>query len=131
MSNSQRRKGRAGEQEVARIIRDWLGLDIRRNGAEQSALGGVDLSGVAGWAIEVKYQAKDRVPMWWEQTVRQSRIVDGKPVLMFRIIGHRVGLDPEDKWQCVVRLKDIGVDVDGAATITLRSWMDWVRNDLA
>jgi len=129
MANS-KRKGRAGEQEVARIIRDWLGLDIRRNGTEQAAFGGVDLSGVDGWAIEVKYQARDRVPLWWEQTVRQSVLAGGKPALIFRITGQRTGLKLEDKWQCVVRLRDLGVDCNGAATITLRSWMDYVRNEL-
>ena len=55
MSAMQRNKGRSGEQEVARLIRDWLGLDVHRNWQAQTAEGGADLSGVPGWAIEVKF----------------------------------------------------------------------------
>ena len=51
-----RTKGRAGEQEVARILRDELGLEIHRNWAAQAHHGGCDLITVPdiGWGIEIK-----------------------------------------------------------------------------
>jgi hypothetical protein len=53
MINS-RAKGRAGEQEVATILRDELGMEVHRNWAQQAAIGGCDLIGIPGWGIEVK-----------------------------------------------------------------------------
>jgi len=57
VSNSQRKKGKAGELEIARLLRDHLGADITRN-LLQARQGGADLLGVPGWAIEVKRAAR-------------------------------------------------------------------------
>ncbi len=68
MTNS-RRKGRAAEQEVARLLKELLGLEIRRNWQAQSAEGGHDLVGIPGWAIEVKRAERVRLSEWWEQAL--------------------------------------------------------------
>ncbi len=54
MGAMQRTKGATAERVVARLIREWLGLDVRRNWQAQSAAGGADLTGIPGWQIEIK-----------------------------------------------------------------------------
>jgi Holliday junction resolvase-like predicted endonuclease len=70
MINS-RTKGRAGEQDVAKILREELGIEVKRNWAEQAHHGGADLVGVDGWSIEVK-RSKKYSKKWWEQSLNQS-----------------------------------------------------------
>ena len=70
MVNS-RNKGRAGEQEVARILRDELGIAVTRNWQQQAAEGGADIVGVPGWSIEVK-RAKVWSNGWWTQAAAQA-----------------------------------------------------------
>ena len=81
-----RRKGRAGEQELARLLRDELGEKIFRNWQAQAAEGGADLAGLAGFAIEVKRHASATfadLERWWQQACYQAR--PGKvPVLAWR-----------------------------------------------
>ena len=71
-----RRKGRAGEQELARLLRDELGEKIFRNWQAQAAEGGADLAGLAGFAIEVKRHASATfadLERWWQQACYQAR----------------------------------------------------------
>jgi hypothetical protein len=128
MGAMQRRKGRAGEQEVAALIRDWTGLDIRRNWQAQSAEGGADLTGIDGWAVEVKFADLFRAA-WWTQTCEQAERAGAAPVLIYRLTGQGRGLKVLDKWRCFVRLADItgaGVDVQHTAEISLRAWLQLV-----
>ena len=69
MGSLSRNKGRSGEQEIVRILKDELGLGIAvtRNYAQQAHTGGVDVLGVPGWAIEVK-RAKQFSEGWWPQS---------------------------------------------------------------
>ena len=83
MVNS-RNKGRAGEQEVARILRDELGIAVTRNWQQQAAEGGADIVGVPGWSIEVK-RAKVWSNGWWTQAAAQAARTGDKPVLIFRL----------------------------------------------
>jgi|TARA_Y100000310_G_scaffold340615_1_gene437075 Holliday junction resolvase len=78
------RKGKVGEREVATILRDELGIAVHRNWAEQAARGGVDLIGVPFWAIEIK-RAKKYLSDWWTQAASQARILDDKPVLIYKL----------------------------------------------
>lgn len=83
MSMMQRTKGKAGEREIAAIISDITGWDVRRRVRQHG--GDSDLLGVPGWAIEVKrYAAAPRAEIgrWWAQTVAQA--TDALPVLFFR-----------------------------------------------
>ena len=93
-----KRKGRSGEQELARILRDRLGLDIIRN-QNQTAIGGHDLDGIPGVAIEVKRCAKLTLPAWWRQAVRQAEKSKQVPVLAYRI--------DRGQWKFVMALRDI------------------------
>lgn len=60
MGTMQRRKGKAGELELARLLREHLGADVTRN-LEQSRRGGADLLGLPGWAVEVKRAVRPRL----------------------------------------------------------------------
>ena len=71
MTAMQRRKGKVGELEVVRLLRELLGANVARN-LEQSRQGGADLLGLPGWAIEVKRAARPRLSEWWVQTCSQA-----------------------------------------------------------
>lgn len=86
-SINSRSKGRRGEQEVAREIEELLGFKPQRN-LSQVAVGGYDLIGIPGWAVEVKLYKKitktDR-EAFWNQAVRQARKEDLQPAVWFRV----------------------------------------------
>lgn len=133
MSAMQRNKGIRGEREVAGLIRDWLGLDIRRNWQQQSAEGGADLSGVPGWAVEVKF-ADLFAAAWWRQACNQGERAGAAPALIYRLTGAGRGKHILDKWRVIVRLEDltpIDCDHDETAEISLRAWLGIVREQLS
>lgn len=83
-----RNKGKRGEREVIdelqpiidsvySELRDKYKIDVgdtpvlQRN-TLQSDKGGEDIAGLAWMALEVKYQEKEQLGKWWEQTVRQA-----------------------------------------------------------
>ena len=89
-----RTKGQAGEREVAAIIRELTGHDVRRHVRQHA--GDADLAGLPGWSVECKrYRAvtPGLIAGWWAQTVSQARDVQAKPVLFYRA-------DRAD-WRCV------------------------------
>ena len=134
MTAMQRTKGHAGEREVARILRDWLGLEIHRNWQAQSAEGGADLSGIPGWAVEIKRAKVARIEDWWQQTIRQAHECESKPALIYRIDGFGRGLEPEDKWSVVVRGCHVlrhHVTFYDRVQMPLRTWMQIVREELS
>lgn len=84
MSAHSRNKGKRGEREVAAIIKDLTGWDVRRKVRQHE--GDSDLEGVPGWCIEVKNQAELRLPEWWHQAVIQAtRERLGLPVLFYKV----------------------------------------------
>ena len=95
MSINSRAKGKSGELECAKILSSELGIPVRRN-LEQTAMGGYDLLGVDGYAIEVK-RAKAYSNQWFEQALRQAN--GSVPVLLYRI--DRQG------WKCEMRGCDL------------------------
>ena len=119
-----RKKGQVGEREVAQILRDELGLEIRRNWAEQSHHGGVDLVGIPGWALEVKRARIARLGDWWIQTTVQAVQAKAKPALIYR-------LDRQD-WKVMVSLYDVQPILEDHCPITmgLSSWVGLVREEL-
>ncbi len=124
MVNS-RTKGRAGEQEVARILREELRLDIRRNWEAQSAVSGqFDLIGVPGWAIEVKRAKVLRLKEWWQQAALQACGAKMRPVLIFR----------QDRcpWSAMLSIVDLRPDLGDhrQCTMSLESWCKLVRLEL-
>lgn len=76
-----RDKGQRGEREVVKILQEVVDrvrllfhaepLVLQRN-TLQSHLGGCDLHGLDGFAVEVKFVEQDAVNTWWRQTVRQA-----------------------------------------------------------
>jgi hypothetical protein len=121
MTNS-RTKGRAGEQEVARILRDELRLEVRRNWEAQSAVANqCDLIGVPGWAVEVKRAKVLRIKEWWQQAVQQALAAKARPVLVYR--------QDRAPWSAMISLMDLRPDLGDhrQCTMTLESWCKLVR----
>lgn len=99
-----RHKGARGESEVLKILEAELGLKLVRN-KHQAERGGRDIAedvdrmqGPIPFAIEVKYQERELLAKWWEQTVEQAMEVQRMPVLFFRRNHQpwRVVIDPHD-----------------------------------
>ena len=85
MAGLSRNKGKAGERELARLLADLTGHDVRRRVRQHD--GDDDLVGVPGWSIEAKrYKAAPPalVAQWWGQAVEQSRRTNALPVLFYR-----------------------------------------------
>jgi hypothetical protein len=91
-----RRKGKAGELEVAALLRALLGTAVVRN-LTQVRDGGHDLIGLPGWSAEVKRASTPRVHQWWRQTVGQAN--GAKPVLLYRT--------DRRAWRAVIALADV------------------------
>lgn len=83
MSAMQRTKGKAGEREVAALIREHTGFDVRRRVRQHE--GDSDLEGIPGWSCEVKRAKEARLSAWWLQACEQARKSRAKPVLFYRI----------------------------------------------
>lgn len=76
-----RAKGQRGERQVVQLLQAVVDkirakyhaepLTLQRN-ALQAHLGGADLHGLQGFAVEVKHVEVEAVSQWWKQTVRQA-----------------------------------------------------------
>ena len=101
-----RTKGAGGERQIAddlnlviNMARLKLGLPVpatptvQRN-QQQSAVGGCDLIGTFGLAIEVKRQENLSIGSWWKQCVASATTLGEIPVLLFR--------QNNLKWRCIV-----------------------------
>ena len=85
MGGLSRDKGKSGEREVARLLTDLTGYDVRRRVRQH--LGDSDLEGLPNWEIEVKRYASATPALlktWWAQAVAQSRRTNALPVLVYR-----------------------------------------------
>lgn len=132
MGAMQRNKGIAGERAVAILIRDWLGLDVRRNWQQQAAEGGSDLTGIPGWAVEVKW-AKEWRSEWWDQCCRQAVNCERMPALIWLIDGTRRGQPPIERWRVMCPLNAISryqVENQPTMEISLGAWMCIAREIL-
>lgn len=96
MSASARRKGRAGEQELVRYLRD-RGFDVRRN-LDQVRDGGSDVLGFDGFAVECKRSERLRV---WEAVEQAAAAAkpDQVPLVCFR--------RNRDGWQAILPLEEL------------------------
>lgn len=117
----QRRKGKAGEQEAASLIREYTGWDARRRVRQHD--GDSDLLGVPGWSIEVKRTATatpGQIEQWWAQTVSQAGTEI--PLLLYRANRR----DWKAVWPLAVALKiqsaDMWVGVEWAAETSVAAW---------
>ena len=94
MSLKSRNKGKAGEREIATLVRDLTGWAVRRRVRQHE--GDSDLEGVPGWSVEVKRYARAGradVRAWWDQAARQATAVGQTPVLFWR--------QDRDEWRAV------------------------------
>ena len=93
-----RTKGANGEREVAKILREELGIDVQRNWAEQAARGGADIL-IPGWAIEVKRCKKAMISNWWTQAAIQAQYASRHPLLVYRL--------DRGKWRAVMSIRHL------------------------
>lgn len=94
MSAKQLTKGAVGEREIATIVRELTGWDVRRRVRQHD--GDSDLEGVPGWSVEVKRHrsaSRGDIAAWWHQTVNQAERAAALPVLFFRV--------DRDAWRAV------------------------------
>lgn len=81
-----RNKGSSGERQLIQELGELLGLEMKRN-LEQTRMGGHDILGLPGWALEVKRYAKIResdLERFWAQAVEQALLVNAIPALAYR-----------------------------------------------
>lgn len=94
MAINSRSKGQRGEREVRDILQktmDEIGREmelpwipeIRRN-LMQSMIGGHDLVGIPGLAVEVKFCENLQPEKWWGQATNQGTRANLAPVLIYR-----------------------------------------------
>jgi len=94
MSAMQRTKGHAGERELAALLAELTGHDVRRRVRQHQ--GDSDLEGLPGWSVECKrYRsaAPCEVAGWWAQAASQAEQDGTRPVLFYRLDRH--------PWRCV------------------------------
>ena len=124
MSAMQRTKGQEGEREVAALIRDLTGWDVRRrvrNHANDS-----DLVGVPGWAVEVKRHktaGRAEIAGLWRQTCKQATTPhgasdEGKATVCIPVLFYRLD---RDQWRAVWPVA-IGLQVQQACQWSGYEW---------
>lgn len=97
LGRSQQRKGRAGELELSRLLREY-GYNVQP-GRAQSYGDVPDVSGLPGIHVEVKRVERLNVPEAMKQAVRDAeRFQDGTPTVF-----HRRNREP---WLVTMRLPD-------------------------
>jgi hypothetical protein len=91
-----RQKGAEGERQVATALNAVVNAVLQRHGRplpaapvvqrnqNQSAVGGKDLVGTYGLALEIKRQENLSVNTWWAQCVKSAADLSEQPVLVFR-----------------------------------------------
>ena len=85
MGAMSRTKGKAGERELARLVSDLTGWEVKRRVRQHE--GDSDLDGVPGWSIEVKrHKVAPRADIraWWVQAVAQAIAEKACPLLFYR-----------------------------------------------
>ena len=97
MSRSQQRKGRAGEIELAELLKGY-GYDVRP-GEPLNYGQEPDLIGLPGLHIECKRHEKLRINDWMKQSVEDAeKFGDGAPAVFYR--------RNREPWHIVMKLED-------------------------
>lgn len=83
-----RTKGAAAEREFCALVATHLGVSCQRN-LEQSRSGGHDITGLDGWAPEIKARAEQpprgALLNMWAQTLDQANAAKARPVLAVKV----------------------------------------------
>lgn len=120
MSRRSRRKGARGELELIAVVQErFPDLNLQRN-YDQAAMGGCDLLGIPGIALEVKRYQRGNVYRreWWQQACEQARHNE-VPVLAYRF--------DQMKWQAVMPLQWlVNEPVDDCQKIALMPFDDFL-----
>lgn len=100
MGSKSKRKGSAGERELAAILRE-RGHSVYRTYASGAGLEKGDLGGLEGqdgqkYHIECKRQERIEIHRWWEQAVGDCP-ADAQPLVVFR--------RNNEKWRVLVDLE--------------------------
>ena len=107
MGAFERSKGSRGERELAKILAEALGVEVRRN-LLQFRESGHDLDGLPV-ALEVKRCETLNLPEWWRQAVRQGKAAGLPPVLAYR--------QSRRPWRFVLPLDMINPGLPGGLTV--------------
>jgi hypothetical protein len=126
-----RQKGANAERDIAddlnfiiNDVRSAMGLPalakpmVQRN-QNQSAVGGKDLTGTFGLAIEVKRQEQLSINTWWAQCLASAKELNEIPVLLFK--------QSRQKWRCIMPVA-LALPVSPAVTyssLTSRAEIDY------
>ncbi len=85
MGAMSRNKGKAGERELALLLRELTGHQVGRR--VRNLAGEDDLQGLPGWSVECKRYAAITPAMvdgWWLQALAQAERINAEPVLFYR-----------------------------------------------
>ena len=118
-----RAKGAAGEREFIKELGEYLGDELvaplKRN-LEQTRMGGHDILGLDGWALEIKrYRTVKEadIARFWEQAVEQAGRIGANPVLAYRedfrswrVVIHLSVLQEGMTWPGVQWTAEIGIE---------------------
>lgn len=126
MGMTSRRKGKRGELELANLIADLSGWDVRRKVRQHD--GDHDIEGIPGWAPEVKRHkaaGKAVIASWWAQTVEQATTL--LPVLFYRL--------DRGEWRAVwplatllqIQNADMWVGLEWTAETSVSAWVTVAR----
>jgi hypothetical protein len=103
MGMKSRTKGKVGEREIAAIVRDLTGWEVKRKVRQLD--GESDLEGVPGWCVEVKRHAtatRGEIEGWWNQAAEQAKTEKASPVLFYR--------KDRDEWRAIWAPYSLGDD---------------------
>jgi Holliday junction resolvase len=82
---SNRNRGAAAERELARWIKDELGIDTSRQLKQYQQAQHFDLTPVGPFGIEAKYHARINVKDWWRQAVVSAKASSLIPVVAYKV----------------------------------------------
>lgn len=122
-----RAKGAAGEREFIKELGEYLGDELvsrlKRN-LEQTRVGGHDILGLDGWALEVKrYRTVKEadIARFWEQAVEQAERIGVNPVVAYRedfrswrVVIHLSVVQEDMVWPGVQWTAEIGIEAFAA-----------------
>jgi Holliday junction resolvase len=103
MSRRERDKGARGEREVATVLRDH-GLEVDRTPNSGGLHIAGDVTGLAGYHVEVKRQETLRLPLWVRQATDEAP-EGAEPVVVYRQSG--------EPWRVVLELDAFAKLVSG------------------
>ena len=121
-----RAKGQTGEREIVNALEPIVQRLLRegnypipdkpviQRNQNQSAVGGCDLTGTYGLAIEVKRQEALSINTWWNQCTAAAKTNTEWPVLLYRQNGK--------KWKCIT---NVWLEVPGGMLKEARAEISW------